>query len=76
MHEERVEIKDLERTKLCLQLQIEYLKDRILVYQDLSMDQSHPSCIPIVVKSLEMDKDPFIPQETDREMLGLEVPYL
>jgi len=29
-----------------------------------------------VVRSLDVDKDPFRPQEKDEELLGLEVPYL
>ena len=30
----------------------------------------------MVVRSLDVDKDPFRPQEKDEELLGLEVPYL
>ena len=30
----------------------------------------------MVVRSLDIDKDPFRPHEDDNELLGLEVPYL
>ncbi|XP_074337051.1 secreted RxLR effector protein 161-like [Apium graveolens] len=40
------------------------------------MDKSHPLTTPIVVRSLESDKDPFRPREDDEEVLGPEIPYL
>lgn len=40
------------------------------------MDKSHPLCTPMVVRSLDVDKDPFRPRENDEELLGPEVPYL
>nr|KYP57987.1 Retrovirus-related Pol polyprotein from transposon TNT 1-94 [Cajanus cajan] len=40
------------------------------------MDKSHPFCTPMVVRSLDVNKDPFRPQEKDGEILGREVPYL
>ncbi|KAK9114820.1 hypothetical protein Syun_021617 [Stephania yunnanensis] len=40
------------------------------------MDKAHPLSSPMVVRLLEMDKDPFRPHESDEELLGLEVPYL
>jgi len=40
------------------------------------MDKSHPLCTPMVVRSLDMDKDNFRPQEKYEELLGPEVPYL
>ena len=83
------EMKDLGRNKFCLGLQIEYLKNGIFIYQQtyvrkvlerFYMDKSHPLCTPMVVRSLEEDKDPFRPQEMreegNEEILGPEVPYL
>ena len=40
------------------------------------MDKSHPLSTPMVVRSLEVDKDPFRPKEDTENILGLEVPYL
>ena len=40
------------------------------------MDKAHPSSILMVVRSLEINKDPFRPKENDKELLGPEVPYL
>nr|KYP39682.1 Retrovirus-related Pol polyprotein from transposon TNT 1-94 [Cajanus cajan] len=78
-------MKDVGRTKFCLRLQIEYLENGILVHQEayitkvlkrFYMDKSHPLCTPMVVRSLNVNKDPFRPQEKDEEILGTEVPYL
>ena len=64
------EMKDLGRTKFCLGLQIEYLKNGIFIYQEtyvrkvlerFYMNKSHLLCTPMVVRSLEEDKDPFRP---------------
>ena len=46
------------------------------VLKKFYMDKSHSLCIPMVLRSLDVDKDPFRPQEKDEELLGLEVPYL
>ena len=40
------------------------------------MDEAHPLSTPMVVRSLDVNKDPFRPQEKDEEILGSEVPYL
>ena len=44
------------------------------------MDKSHPLCTPMIVRSLQVDKDPFraqiISEEGEEELLGPEVPYL
>ena len=40
------------------------------------MDKSHPLSSPMVVRSLEVTKDPFQPKEENEELLGPEVPYL
>ena len=40
------------------------------------MDKSYPSKTPMVVRSLDMEKDPFRPRDDDEEILGPEFPYL
>ena len=40
------------------------------------MDKSHLLSSPMVVKSLEVTKDPFWPKEENEELLDPEVPYL
>ena len=40
------------------------------------MDKAHPLSTPMVVRSLETIKDPFLPKGNDEELLGPEVPYL
>ncbi|XP_060963457.1 secreted RxLR effector protein 161-like [Cannabis sativa] len=40
------------------------------------MDKSHPLSSPMVVRSLNVEKDTFRPREEHEELLGLEVPYL
>ena len=65
------------------------MKNGIFIYQEtyvrkvlerFYMDKSHPLCTPMVVRSLEEDKDPFRPREMreegNEEILGSEVPYL
>ncbi|KAJ9536413.1 hypothetical protein OSB04_un000405 [Centaurea solstitialis] len=69
-------MKDLGKTKICLGLQIEHLKDGILVLKRFYMDKSHPLSTPMVVRSLDVEKDPFRPPTDDEDILGPEVPYL
>jgi len=40
------------------------------------MDKSYPTKTPMVVRSLDMEKDPFRPREEGEEILGPHVPYL
>jgi len=40
------------------------------------MDNSYPSKTPMVVRSLDMEKDPFRPREEKEEILGSNYPYL
>ncbi|XP_059294563.1 secreted RxLR effector protein 161-like [Lycium ferocissimum] len=40
------------------------------------MDNAHPLSTLMVVRSLEVTKDPFRPQEENKELLGPAVPYL
>ena len=77
------EMKDLGKTKYCLDLQLEHLPSRILVHQSVyiqkilekfRMDKSYPSKTLMVACSLEMEKDQFRPQEEGEEILGPEVP--
>ncbi|CAM8902104.1 unnamed protein product [Rhodiola kirilowii] len=78
------EMKDLGKTGYCLGLQIEHMQSGILVHQSnytrkiikrFNMDKSNPLSTPMVVRSLDVDKDPFRPCEESEEILGQEVPY-
>ena len=40
------------------------------------MNKSHLLSTPMVVRSLDINKDPFQPQKKDEEVLGEETPYL
>ncbi|XP_074360411.1 uncharacterized protein LOC141700605 [Apium graveolens] len=79
------EMKGLGKTKFCLGIQVEHLSSGIFVYQStytekvldrFYMDKSHPLTTPMVVRSLEVEKDPFRPRKEDEDPLGPEVPYL
>ena len=79
------EMKDLGKTRYCLGLQIEYFSNGIFVHQStyiekvlklFYMDKAHPLNSPMVVRSLEVDKDPFRPKEENEKLPGPEVPYL
>ncbi len=79
------EMKDLGQTKFCLGLQLEHLPTGILIHQSayiqkilekFNMDKSYPSKTPMVVRSLDMNKDQFRPRDENEELLGPEVPYL
>lgn len=81
----KFEMKDLRKTKLCLGLQIEHLDKGIFVRQEgyiekvlkrFFMDKCHPLSTPMVVRSLDVEKNPFRSREKDEELLGHEVPYL
>ena len=78
------EMKDLGRTRFCLGLQIEHLKDEFFMHQSayiskilkrFYMDKTHPLSTLMVVRSLETIKDHFRPKGNDEEPLGPEVPY-
>ncbi|GKC44146.1 retrovirus-related pol polyprotein from transposon TNT 1-94, partial [Tanacetum coccineum] len=75
------EMKDLGKTKFCLGLQIEHLNDEILVHQEaytemvlkrFYMDKSHSLSTPMMVRSLDVEKDLFRPPKDDEYILGLE----
>ncbi|KAI3692362.1 hypothetical protein L6452_32176 [Arctium lappa] len=79
------EMKDLGKKKFCLGLQIEHLKGGILVHQEtyiekvlkrFYMDKSHPMSTPMVVRSLDVEKDPFRHPTDNEDILDPEVPYL
>jgi hypothetical protein len=79
------EMKDLGKTKFCLGLQLEHFPSGIFVYQaayvqkileKFNMDKAYPSRTPMVVRSLDMEKDPFRPRDDGEEILGQEYPYL
>ena len=40
------------------------------------MDKAHPTKTPMVVQSLDLNKDPFRPRDEGEGILGPEVPYL
>jgi hypothetical protein len=79
------EMKDLGRTKFCLRLQIEHLPEGIFIHQStyskrvlerFNMSKAHPLKTPMVVRSLDKDKDPFRPRSDSEEPLKPKVPYL
>ena len=78
-------MKDLEKTKYCLCLQIEHLVEDIFVQQStfvgkmlkrFYMDKAQPLNILMQVRLLDMKKDVFWPWDDDEELFGLEVPYV
>jgi hypothetical protein len=79
------EMKDLNKTKFCLGLQLEHIPMCILIHQlayvqkvleKFNMDKAYPSKTPMVVRALEKDIDPFRPRQEGEEMLGSKYPYL
>ncbi|KAL0371833.1 UNVERIFIED_CONTAM: Retrovirus-related Pol polyprotein from transposon TNT 1-94 [Sesamum calycinum] len=79
------EMKDLGTTKYCLGLQFEHTKGGIFIHQSnyiekvlkrFHMNNAHPLSTPMVVRSLDVNKDPFRPPTHNNEILGPEVPYL
>ena len=81
----KFEMKDLGKTKFCLGLQIGHFSTKVLVHQlayakkilkRFYMDKAHPLSSSMIVRSLDVTKDPFRPYEKCEELLGSEVPYL
>ncbi|KAA3467163.1 Retrovirus-related Pol polyprotein from transposon TNT 1-94 [Gossypium australe] len=72
------EMKDLVKTKFCLGLQIKCLKNGSLCIKQyiFYMHNTHPLSTSMVVRSLDVNKDSFYPQENDEDFLCPEVPYL
>ena len=78
-------MKDMGQTKFCLGLQLEHFHSGIFIYQatyiqkvleKFNMDKSYPTKTPMVVRSLDVENDPFRPREEEEEILGPHVPYL
>jgi hypothetical protein len=78
-------MKDLGQTKYCLGLQLEHFHSGIFIYQatyvqkvleKFNMDKSYPTKTPMVVRSIDIEKDPFRPPDEGEEILGPQVPYL
>ena len=76
------EMNDLCQTKFFLGLQLEHLPIGILIHQSayiqkilekFNMDKAYPSKTPMVVRSLDMNKDQFKPRDENKELLGPEV---
>jgi hypothetical protein len=44
--------------------------------EKFNMDKAHPIKTPMVVRSLDLEKDVFRPQEKGEEILGSKFPYL
>src|ERR1051325_10704076 len=79
------EMKDLGKTKLCLGLQIEHLDKGIFLHQEgyvekvlkcFYIDKCHSLSTLMVVRSLDVEKNPFRLREKDAKFLGPELPYL
>jgi hypothetical protein len=77
-------MKDLGKTKFCLGFQLEHLPSRILIHhstytqkilEKFNMNMSYPSKTPMVVRSLDLEKDPFRPKDDEEQILGPEFPY-
>jgi hypothetical protein len=46
------------------------------ILKQFYMDEAHPLSTPMVVRSLDVTKDPFRPSKRDSEILGPEMLYL
>ena len=72
-------MEDLGKTKYCLGLQLEHRPSGILVHQSayiqkilkkFNIDKSYHNKILMVVRSLEIEKDPFRPRGFGEKILG------
>jgi hypothetical protein len=79
------EMKDLGQTKFCLGLQLKHIPSGIFVYQaayikkileKFNMDKAYSIKTPMVILSLDLNKDPFTPRDEGEGILGPKVPYL
>lgn len=77
-------MKDFQKTKLCLDMQIWTFSRRVLhpprclyweSFKMFDMDKAYSLNTPIIFWSLEMSKDPFRDPEEDGEILDPKVPY-
>ena len=78
-------MKDLGKTTYCLGLQLEHTPEGILMHQSnytrkvlerFNMKDAYPLKTPMVVRSLDVEKDPFRLNEVDEKLLRPEYPYL
>jgi len=72
------EMKDLEKTKFCLDLHIEYLSNEKFIHQSMYtenilkhfyMDNAHPLSTSMIVRSLDAKKDSFQSLEENKKFL-------
>ena len=82
---EEFEMKNLDKTKYYLDLQIEYVSSRIFIYQSaytekvlkhFYMDKAHPLRSPMVERLLDLKNDSFRSKEEEEELLNPKVSYL
>ena len=73
------EMKDLGKTKFCLDQQIEHFPIEVLVHQSayskkilkcFYMDKAHPLSLPMIVRSLDLKNDSFHHCEKGKESLS------
>ncbi|KAM1524495.1 hypothetical protein ACFX10_009087 [Malus domestica] len=79
------EIKDLGKTRYCLDLEIEHCSDGILIHQSnytqkvlqrFNENKTKPSSTPMFLRTLNAKQGPFRPKKDEEEILEPEVPYL
>jgi hypothetical protein len=79
------EMKDFDKTKFCLGLQLKHLHMGILVHQSayvqkilekLNMDKAYLARTPMIVRALEKDNDPFRSKKEGEDVLGQEYTYI
>ena len=80
----KFEIKYFRKQNFCLDLQIEYFSNKILVYystytkkvlKPFHGGKLYPLSSSMIVYSLEVKNDLFCLKKDNEELLGLEVPY-
>ena len=78
-------MKDLRKKKICLGLWIKYWPTGILLHQStytknvlkrFYINEAHLLSTPMVVRSFDVENDPFRPKEDGEAILGPEVSYL
>ena len=66
-------MKDYGRTRLCLSLKLEHRVDRCMLRH---FDKVKPSSTPMIVCSLDPEKDYLHRKDDDEDVLEAKVPYL
>ncbi|KAL6211538.1 hypothetical protein ACLB2K_016762 [Fragaria x ananassa] len=78
-------MKDLGKTRFCLDIELEHTGTRILIHQSayvqkilrlFNMDKAHPLGTLMITLSLDIKKDLFRSKDDDEEILGAETSYL